>query len=264
MTLDLAQLRAAISGYVFGKEIRSYTAISSTQDYAISIAETDPCSHGTVIVSDSQLFGRGRRGRKWISPPGGLWFSVVTKQDMKASSCIFLSYAMSLAVCETISRNFHVEGYIKWPNDILLKTKKVAGILISSAVQGMDLEYCVVGAGINLNSKPKGLKGSTSLIDHTKQSSIGLEPCLASVLILFNHYYDEIMAGNWGLVTNRWKFRCPMMGKRVKVILNGVQLDGLASDIDSNGSLILITTGGGKVLISDAQDVTIENQIIKQ
>ncbi|MGH9993709.1 MAG: biotin--[acetyl-CoA-carboxylase] ligase, partial [Nitrososphaeraceae archaeon] len=125
MTLDLAQLRAALSGCVFGREIKSYTAISSTQDYAILVAETDPCSHGTVIVSDSQLFGRGRRGRKWLSPLGGLWFSVIAKQDMKASSGIFLSYAMSLAVCETIVRNFHIEGYIKWPNDILIKTKKV-------------------------------------------------------------------------------------------------------------------------------------------
>jgi BirA family biotin operon repressor/biotin-[acetyl-CoA-carboxylase] ligase len=171
---------------------------------------------------------------------------------------------MSLAVCETIARNFHIEGYIKWPNDILIKTKKVAGILISSAVRGMDLEYCVVGAGINLNSRPKGLKGSTSLIDHTKQSSIRLEPFLASVLVLFNHYYGEIKAENWGLVTNRWKFRCPMMGKKVKVLLNGIILDGLASDIDSNGSLILITTGGKKVIISDTQNVSIENQFIKQ
>ncbi|MGH9964520.1 MAG: biotin--[acetyl-CoA-carboxylase] ligase [Nitrososphaeraceae archaeon] len=264
MTLDLAQLRAALSGCVFGREIKSYTAISSTQDYAILVAETDPCSHGTVIVSDSQLFGRGRRGKKWLSPLGGLWFSVIAKQDMKASSGIFLSYAMSLAVCETIVRNFHIEGYIKWPNDILIKTKKVAGILISSAVRGMDLEYCVVGAGINLNSRPKGLKGSTSLIDHTKQSSIKLEPFLASVLILFNHYYSEIKAEKWGLVMSRWKFRCPMMGKKVKVLLNGVQLDGLASNIDPNGSLILITTGGEKLIISDTQNISIENQFVKR
>jgi BirA family biotin operon repressor/biotin-[acetyl-CoA-carboxylase] ligase len=264
MTLDLAQLRAALSGCVFGREIKNYTAISSTQDYAILVAETDPFSHGTVIVSDSQLFGRGRRGRKWLSPLGGLWFSVIAKQDMKASSGIFLSYAMSLAVCETIVRNFHIEGYIKWPNDILIKTKKVAGILISSAVRGMDLEYCVVGAGINLNSRPKGLKGSTSLIDHTNQSSIKLEPFLASVLILFNHYYSEIKAEKGGLVMSRWKFRCPMMGKKVKVLLNGDQLDGLASNIDPNGSLKLITTGGERLIISDTQNISIENQFVKR
>lgn len=254
MNLDLACLKVAISRCDLGREIRSFKEISSTQDYAISIAETDPCSHGMVIISESQLFGRGRRGNRWVSPPGGLWFSVITKSDMKACSSIFLSYAMSLAVCETISNNFNLEAFLKWPNDVLIKTRKVAGILISSAVRGEDLEYCIVGAGINLNSRPKELKGSTSLIEHTSQSSIALEPFLASILVLFGNYYDEIQSGNWELITKRWKMHCPMMGKRIKVVKNGVQLDGVASDIDSDGFMILVTTEGQIVKISDTQD----------
>ena len=106
-------------------------------------------------------------GRRWISPPGGLWFSVIIKSDIKTSSSLFLSYAMSLAVCETITNNFNLEAIIKWPNDVLIKAKKVAGVLINSAVRGEDLEYCVIGVGINLNSRPEGLKGSTSLVEHT-------------------------------------------------------------------------------------------------
>jgi len=253
MNLDLAHLRVAISGCGFGREIRSFKEISSTQDYAISVAETDPYCHGMVIISESQLFGRGRKGRRWQSPTGGLWFSVITKSGIKTGSSIYLSYAMSLAVCEIIANNFNVEACIKWPNDVLIRTRKVAGILTSSAVRGEDLEYCVVGAGINLNSRPKGLKGSTSLIEHTSQLSIALEPFLASVLVLFSNYYDEIRAGNLESITKRWKLYCPMMGKRIRAEVNGVQLEGVASNIDSDGFLILVTTEGRKVKISDAQ-----------
>ncbi|MGH9979172.1 MAG: biotin--[acetyl-CoA-carboxylase] ligase, partial [Nitrososphaeraceae archaeon] len=173
--------------------------------------------------------------------------------DMKTSSSLFLSYAMSLAVCETITNNFKLEAFIKWPNDVLIRTRKVAGILINSAVRGEDLEYSVVGVGINLNAKPVGLKGSTSLVEHTCRSSVALEPFLASVLALFNNYYDELQYGNWDLITERWKLYCPMMGKRIKLVGNGIQLDGVASNIDSDGFLILVTPGGQKVRISDTQ-----------
>ncbi len=124
MNFDLTHLKAAIRGCIFGREIMSFKEISSTQDYAISVAEIDPYCHGTVIISESQLFGRGRNGKRWLSPPGGLWFSVITKSDIKPSSSIFLSYAMSLAVCETIADDYNLEAFIKWPNDVLIKRKK--------------------------------------------------------------------------------------------------------------------------------------------
>ena len=82
MNFDLTHLKAAIRGCIFGRENMSFKEISSTQDYAISVAEIDPYCHGTVIISESQLFGRGRNGKRWLSPPGGLWFSVITKSDI--------------------------------------------------------------------------------------------------------------------------------------------------------------------------------------
>lgn len=258
MNFEVANLKVAIGGCIFGSRVRTFKEITSTQDYAISIAETDPYSHGMVIISESQLSGRGRKDKKWISPPGGLWFSVIIKSDVKTSSSLFLSYAMSLAVCETISSSLNLEASIKWPNDVLIRTRKVAGILISSAVRGKDLEYCVVGAGINLNSKPQGLRRATSLIEHTSQSSIRMEPFLASILTLFNDYYREIQAGNWEFVARRWKLHCPMMGKRIKVVGNDIQLDGLATNIDPDGSLILVTSEGQIVKISDTQYTSIK------
>lgn len=258
MNFEMANMKVPIGACVFGREIRSFKEISSTQDYAISIAEKDPYCHGMVVISESQISGRGRMGRRWISPPGGLWFSVIIKSDMMTSSSLFLSYAMSLAVCETITNNFNLEAFIKWPNDVLIRTRKVAGILINSAVRGEDLEYSVVGVGVNLNSKPAGLKGSTSLVEHTRQSPIALEPFLASVLARFNNYYDDLRYGNSDLITKRWKSCCPIMGKRIKLVRNGIQLDGVASNIDSDGFLILVTPGGQKVKLSDTQGASIK------
>ena len=174
MNLDLSNLRSSTTDWGFGKEIMSFTEISSTQDYAISIAETDPYCHGMVIISESQLSGRGRKGKRWISPAGGLWFSVIIKSNLRAFYSVYFSYAMSLAVCETLANNFSLHAFVKWPNDVLIKGKKVAGVLISSAIHGDDLEYCVVGAGINLNSRPKGLIGSTSIIEHTSRLVIAI------------------------------------------------------------------------------------------
>ena len=258
MNLDLSNLRSSTTDWGFGKEIMSFTEISSTQDYAISIAETDPYCHGMVIISESQLSGRGRKGKRWISPAGGLWFSVIIKSNLRAFYSVYFSYAMSLAVCETLANNFSLHAFVKWPNDVLIKGKKVAGVLISSAIHGDDLEYCVVGAGINLNSRPKGLIGSTSIIEHTSRLVIAIEPVLASVLVLFDNYCNKIRSGNWELIKNRWKLRCPMIGKKIKAEVNGLQLDGVASDIDSDGCLIFVTTGGLRLKISDTQNTSLD------
>jgi BirA family biotin operon repressor/biotin-[acetyl-CoA-carboxylase] ligase len=258
MNLDLSNLRSSTTDWGFGKEIMSFTEISSTQDYAISIAETDPYCHGMVIISESQLSGRGRKGKRWISPAGGLWFSVIIKSNLRAFYSVYFSYAMSLAVCETLANNFSLHAFVKWPNDVLIKGKKVAGVLISSAIHGDDLEYCVVGAGINLNSRPKGLIGSTSIIEHTSRLVIAIEPVLASVLVLFDNYCNKIRSGNWELIKKRWKLRCPMIGKKIKAEVNGLQLDGVASDIDSDGCLIFVTTGGLRLKISDTQNTSLD------
>ena len=258
MNLDLSNLRSSTTDWGFGKEIMSFTEISSTQDYAISIAETDPYCHGMVIISESQLSGRGRKGKRWISPAGGLWFSVIIKSNLRAFYSVYFSYAMSLAVCETLANNFSLHAFVKWPNDVLIKGKKVAGVLISPAIHGDDLEYCVVGAGINLNSRPKGLIGSTSIIEHTSRLVIAIEPVLASVLVLFDNYCNKIRSGNWELIKKRWKLRCPMMGKKIKAEVNGLQLDGVASDIDSDGCLIFVTTGGLRLKISDTQNTSLD------
>ena len=257
MNLDLTHLDLATKGCVFGREIRCFEKISSTQDYAISIAETDPHCHGMLIISESQILGRGRKGRRWISPKGGLWFSVITKSERKISSNLFLSYAMSLAVCETIANNFKIEAFIKWPNDVLIKERKVAGVLLSSAIHGEELEYCVVGVGINLNSRPQ-LRSSTSLTEQIGQKTIALEPFLAHLLILFSRYYDQIGSGNHELITKRWKLRCPMIGKRITARVNGAQFNGVASEIDSEGLLTLITLEGQKIKISDTQHTSIK------
>jgi BirA family biotin operon repressor/biotin-[acetyl-CoA-carboxylase] ligase len=253
MLLDISQLRIAINGCVFGRVIRSFSEISSTQDYAVSVAEMNPDSHGTVIVSESQFSGRGRKGKRWISPRGGLWFSVITKPEIKASSSMLLSFAMSLAICETMVGSFNIPGYIKWPNDILIKGKKAGGILLSTAVHGEELEYGIIGVGLNLNAKPNEIRASTSLIENAKNSSISREHFLASVLTIFSKYYDLLESDLHRLIIDRWKRCCPMMGRKVSLSLNGVQLDGLAHDIDVDGSLILMTSLGDVLKISDIQ-----------
>jgi BirA family biotin operon repressor/biotin-[acetyl-CoA-carboxylase] ligase len=250
--LDISLIKTAIKGCVFGRVIKSYCEISSTQDYAISFAEINPNSHGTVIVSESQTNGRGRGGNSWKSPRGGLWFSIITKPEIKASSSIILSFAISLAICETMVTNFGIPGYIKWPNDILIKGKKAGGIILSTAVQAGELEYAIVGIGLNLNAKPKEISTSTSCVEHSTNPSISSELFLAAVLRLFSRYYELIECDLHKQIIDQWKKLCPMIGHKISVSLKGVQIDGVAHDIDLDGSLILMTPTGKILKISDS------------
>jgi BirA family biotin operon repressor/biotin-[acetyl-CoA-carboxylase] ligase len=249
--LNISLIKKTIKDCVFGRIIKSYCEISSTQDYAISFAEINPNSHGTVIVAESQTNGRGRRGNSWKSPSGGLWFSIITKPDIEARSSIILSFAISLAICETMVTNFGIPGYIKWPNDILIKGKKVGGIILSTAVQAGELEYAIIGVGLNLNAKPHDISTSTSCVEHSKNPSISSELFLAAVLRLFSRYYELIECGRHKQIIDGWKDLCPMIGHKISVSLRGVQIDGLADDIDLDGSLVLMTPIGKILKISD-------------
>lgn len=256
--LDVFQLINPRKGCVFGRVVMSYTQIPSTQDCAISVAETNADSHGVVILAESQLNGRGRNGKIWISPRGGLWFSVITKPRIKATTAALLSFAMSLAVCETMADR--LRGYLKWPNDIVIQERKAGGILLSTSVSGEHLDYCVIGVGLNLNAKPVELSDSSATINNEQNSSISREHFLASVLTTFSKYYDLIQYDRSSIILNRWKERCPMIGRKIRVNLNGIHIYGLARDVETDGSLLFEAERGMMIKISDLNSSSVDYQ----
>src|SRR5918999_1380530 len=122
----------------------------STQNLAISLAEKDPSSDGTVIIAGQQTSGRGRENRKWLSPKGGIWLSVILRPRISACKITILPFAAALAVCEAINKTTQLNPKLRWPNDIMIEGKKVAGILIDISMEAELINYAVVGIGLNV------------------------------------------------------------------------------------------------------------------
>ena len=139
-----------------GKRIYYFDSIDSTQNFAIKIASNNN-ENGTVVISKKQTGGRGRMKRKWKSPPGGIWMSIVIHPEFDISYTTLVPIATSLALSIAIEKILKIKPELKCPNDITLKGKKVAGILLDASIVSNKIENMVLGVGINFKIKPTEL-----------------------------------------------------------------------------------------------------------
>ena len=148
---------------VIGKQAYYFDSIDSTQNQAIKMAQ-DTAKDGTIIVAAKQTGGKGRNGRKWASPKGGIWISIILHPKFDISITTLFPIASSLALSLAIEKTFSIKPELKWPNDLTIKGKKVAGMLVDASLESNKIENLVLGAGINfdVNAKQieKSLKGT--------------------------------------------------------------------------------------------------------
>src|SRR5215212_3670050 len=170
----------------------------STQNLAILLAEKNPNSDGTVIIAEHQKSGRGRKNRKWLSPKGGIWLSVVLRPSMPASNITLLPFAAALAVCDAIKKTTQLDAKLRWPNDVTISGKKVAGILIDSSVEAERINYAVIGIGVNANvdSSMISLHLEKSIKVTSLSNELGHETSIVGltkeILERLEYYYTEL------------------------------------------------------------------------
>ncbi|HEX2406792.1 MAG TPA: biotin--[acetyl-CoA-carboxylase] ligase, partial [Nitrososphaeraceae archaeon] len=151
MDKDYKNINLQLENRFIGKRIYHYKRIRSTQQLAISFAETNITDeNGTVILADEQYDGKGRGNKKWISPKGGLWMSLIIKPRIELDKINILSLIAAISVCQAINETSNLETRIKWPNDIVIDDKKIAGIIIDSSINDSNIDYVVIGIGINM------------------------------------------------------------------------------------------------------------------
>ena len=155
---------------LFGKEIIHLSDIDSTNNFAAKLLSQNLCQNGAVIMADVQTQGKGQRGNIWLSESGkNLLSSFVFKPDnLSVENQIALTWATSLSLLKTL-RKFNIEALIKWPNDILVGGKKIAGILIENQLQGTRISCSIIGIGLNLNQTFFDDLNATSVLLETKQ-----------------------------------------------------------------------------------------------
>jgi len=231
--------------------------ISSTQKTAISIATKKPRTHGFVIIAEEQKKAHGRLMRNWLSPKGGLWLSVILKPSMTNSKVTLLPLAAGLAVVDAIKRITQLDPKLRWPNDVTISGKKVAGILIDIGMESEQVNYAVVGVGIDANIDSSTifthLAGSvpvTSISDELGHS-INMLSLTKELLERLEYYYFKLERSGPRAIIQNWKKNSDILGCEVSVVQNNRTVRGVAADINEDGSLLLRTEYGYIDIISD-------------
>lgn len=247
------ELARVLNTSFVGKNVVFRQRTDSTQKIALSLA-IKPDSHGTVVIAEQQASGRGRQKRKWLSPKGGIWLSVILKPDIPTAKIAMLSFAAALAVCEAI-RAIGLDARLKWPNDVMICNKKVAGILLDISAEEDQVNHAVIGIGINANVDASAI---STRLNGTKVTSISDElGHVASRLTLtrallenLERWYLDIEHRGTGMIVREWKKNSDMLGRKVSVKQNNRTIHGLAADINDDGSLLLRTDNGDSNVVS--------------
>jgi len=216
-----------------GRIVVEFDVLDSTNDYAKEVAKE--ARDGTVIQARRQRKGKGRRDRIWYSEEGGLYLSVILKPEREVKKLLPLTLLTSLAVVETL-RDYKIEPKIKWPNDVLVNGKKIAGVLVETACAGERLEYVVVGVGINVNNDLKECPEGVSVKD-IKKEEVVLRELRERFLNHFFLFYSEFLEKGFGKMKKRWVEEAQAEGKRLKDRKTG-KIFGIFLDIAEDGGII--------------------------
>lgn len=229
-----------------GKEILSYTELSSTNTEAKKLAEAGAL-HGTVVRAQSQTAGRGRRGRQWLSDPGmGIWCSFILKPVMESGDASMLTLVAAMAVRKAIEQVTGISPGIKWPNDVVISGRKVCGILTElNAVKG-KVNYIIVGIGINVKARefPKELKEIATSLENERKASVSMEVLFYKLLEHFEHYYELFMeTKDLGYLQEEYQQYLVNKDRQVKVMDVKDAYEGIARGINEKGELLVDRDG---------------------
>lgn len=246
---------------IVGRDIRVFQETASTNDVAEKLAR-DGVKEGVVVFAESQSKGRGRLGRKWISPPGqGLWFSVLLRPNLRPQAATQLTVASATALYRAIREVTGITPEIKWPNDILIKGRKIAGVLTELSAEIDHINHLILGIGVDVNLgasefPPELRKIATSIKAETGRD-IHRADLAAAILRELDRDYARITAGDFAKVADEWQHQCTTIGQRVSINIGDRVIQGHAEALDDDGAL-LVRTQHGRLERIIGGDVTLQ------
>jgi BirA family biotin operon repressor/biotin-[acetyl-CoA-carboxylase] ligase len=246
---------------VIGRDIRVFEETTSTNDVIEKLAR-DGVREGVVVFAESQTSGRGRLGRKWLSPQRkGLWFSILLRPEIRPQAATQLTVASAAALRRAIESCTGLKPQIKWPNDILIGNKKVAGILTELSAELDQVKYVILGIGVDVNLSagefPSELRHSATSLSEELRKPV-LRPALAvEILRELDQDYTRIVSGHFAAVADDWAAHCATLGMDVTIRAGPRLLRGKAESLGEDGALLLRTEHGHLERITGG-DVTLE------
>ena len=233
---------------VVGRDIRVFERTTSTNDIISRLAR-DGIKEGAVVFAESQSKGRGRLGRLWVSPPRkGLWFSTLLRPDLSPQAATQITVAAATAMTRAIELQTGLVPEIKWPNDILIRGKKVSGILTELSAELDHVKEIVLGIGVNVNIESADLptdlrKIATSLRIESSQP-VDRAELAVTIMRELDRDYDRIRHGQFEAVVAEWRERCTTLGRDVAIRVGDRVIRGRAESLDADGALLVRSQHG--------------------
>jgi BirA family biotin operon repressor/biotin-[acetyl-CoA-carboxylase] ligase len=233
---------------VIGRDIRVFEETTSTNDVVEKLAR-DGVKEGVVVFAESQTKGRGRLGRKWLSPSRkGIWFSILLLPDLRPQETTQLVVASSTALRRAIQTATGLAPAIKWPNDILIEGKKVAGILTELSAELDRVKYVILGIGVDVNLNagdfPVELRKTATSLRAQLGRAVSRPELAVLMLRELDEDYARILAGDFPAVADEWEKHCTTIGQDVVIRTGDRQIRGRAESLGEDGALLLRTDHG--------------------
>jgi BirA family biotin operon repressor/biotin-[acetyl-CoA-carboxylase] ligase len=231
---------------LLGQQAYYYDSVDSTQTEALKIAN-ESNKEGIIIIAEKQTGGKGRSGRKWISPKGGIWFSIILHPKFDISNITLFPIASSLALSNAIEKTCKITTELKWPNDLTIKGKKLAGMLVDASLESNKIENLVLGVGINfeVNSKEieKVLKNTPNFygVSSLSEQKNKIKPIqlIQSFLLELEKIYEQLNNNQRKKIISKWTKRSSTIGKKIEVETHQGKVKGDAIKIDDDGGLVV-------------------------
>jgi BirA family biotin operon repressor/biotin-[acetyl-CoA-carboxylase] ligase len=234
----------------------AYYRIVSTNQTARLLAEHG-APEGTLVVAETQSRGHGRRGSEWVSPPGGLWFSFVLRPELSPDRAGALPVLMAVAIARTLWEVTGLPARIKWPNDVFVGGRKIAGAMVTAAADGA----LVAGVGVNVNVLAGDLPAgghyeATSVLVETGQPASRVE-LLASFLSAFEKRYLPPREPGQQALLDEWRELSLVLGEEVEATERGEALRGTVFGIEDDGGIVIRLADGTHRKLLPTSDVTL-------
>lgn len=236
------QIEEGLESVWAGRQLECFDQLDSTNNRAKELAEAG-CGHGALVTADHQTAGKGRRGRGWDSPRGtGIWMSLVLRPHVPPSCASMITLVAAMAVSEGINRVTGLSTQIKWPNDIVIRGKKVCGILTEMSAELDQIHYVVTGIGINVNMTefPEEIRQTATSLRLETGARVERSQVIAAILKAFEFYYEKYeTARDLSLLMETYNERLVNRNREVRVLAPEGDYTGISRGIDREGQLLV-------------------------
>ncbi len=244
--LSKENLQQCLDTTLIGRKLFFFESIDSTNACAKTLAQAGT-PDGTVVVTEFQTHGRGRHGRPWTASPGeNLLFSVVLRPSISRASAGLLTFFAAVSVARGIEQVCEKPIECKWPNDLLFNGRKTCGILLENSLDNGNVDYAVVGVGINVNQSEfdgdLGRRATSLALELDRQ--VDRTRLFSSIMTSMESAYRDVRNAEFSALLDEWNARCTMFGRQVTVAQNEGRITGKAVGLNTDGGLILETPAG--------------------